>query len=119
MGARVSSRAIPAVVTAAAFTACVAQAQSSPVTPANLMTLAGRILQFQSLCGWIGVQVSPMTLAFADSLGMAVIYGAIFDQPEPGGPAADGGIEAGDVGPPTLRSDHLAAVSRAPHRVSP
>jgi serine protease Do len=50
-----------------------------------------------SVCGWIGVQVSPMTAAFADSLGMTEIYGAIFDRPEPGSPAAGAHIEAGDV----------------------
>jgi len=35
-------------------------------------------------CGWIGVQVSPMTRAFADSLATVEPYGAIFDQPEAG-----------------------------------
>ena len=49
------------------------------------------------VCGWIGVQVRPMTAAFAVSLGMAVPYGAIFDRPEPGSPAARAKIEAGDV----------------------
>src|SRR5215467_13359530 len=53
--------------------------------------------QAQTVCGWIGVQVSPMTAAFADSLGMTEIYGAIFDRPEPGSPAASAHIEAGDV----------------------
>jgi S1-C subfamily serine protease len=48
-------------------------------------------------CGWIGVRVRPMTSAFADSLGMAVPYGAIFDRPTPGSPAAKAKIEAGDV----------------------
>jgi hypothetical protein len=38
-----------------------------------------------------------MTAAFAASLGMAVPYGAIFDQPEPGSPAANAHIEQGDV----------------------
>jgi serine protease Do len=51
----------------------------------------------EDLCGWAGVAVIPMTTAFADSLGMAEPYGAIFDQPEPGGPAATAGIEQGDV----------------------
>src|SRR5215831_9708864 len=36
------------------------------------------------VCGWIGVGVSPMTTAFAESLGTSEPYGAIFDQPEPG-----------------------------------
>jgi serine protease Do len=48
-------------------------------------------------CGWIGVKVSPMTKPFAESLGMTEPYGAIFDQPEINGPAAQANIEAGDV----------------------
>ena len=32
----------------------------------------------------MGVAVSPMTAAFAQSLGMVEPYGAIFDRPEPG-----------------------------------
>jgi serine protease Do len=48
-------------------------------------------------CGWIGVAVSPMTSAFATSLGMVQPYGAIFEHPEPGSPAAHAGIQAGDV----------------------
>jgi serine protease Do len=50
-----------------------------------------------AVCGAIGVQVGPMTAAFANSLGMTEIYGAILKQPTPGGPAAAAGIEAGDV----------------------
>jgi serine protease Do len=49
------------------------------------------------ICGWIGVEVGPMTRPFADSLGMTELYGAIFDQPEPNGPAAQAKIQAGDV----------------------
>jgi S1-C subfamily serine protease len=48
-------------------------------------------------CGWIGVAVSPITSAFATSLGMVQPYGAIFEQPDPGSPAAHAGIQAGDV----------------------
>jgi serine protease Do len=67
------------------------------------------------LCGWIGVQVSPMTAAFAESLGMAEPYGAIFDRPEPGSPAANAGIEQGDVltavnGSPLMRSSDFAGI---------
>jgi hypothetical protein len=40
-----------------------------------------------------------MNRPFADSLGMAKPYGAIFGQPKPGSPAAQAGIEAGDVTP--------------------
>ena len=50
-----------------------------------------------AICGWIGVGVQPMTTAFAESLGMTAPYGAIFDSPEAGSPAASVGIEMGDV----------------------
>jgi serine protease Do len=64
-----------------------------PGEPRGLATQA----QAADPCGWIGVAVSPMTSAFATSLGMAEPYGAIFEQPEPGSPAARAGIQAGDV----------------------
>ena len=67
------------------------------------------------LCGWMGVDVRPITAAFATSLGMAVPYGAIFDQPEPGSPAAKAHIEQGDVltainGSPLMRSSDFAGI---------
>jgi serine protease Do len=49
------------------------------------------------VCGSIGVQVRPMTATFADSLGMTTPYGALFRRPQPGGPAAQAGIEPYDV----------------------
>ena len=66
-------------------------------------------------CGCIGVTISPMTPAFADSLGMVEPYGAIFDQPEPGSPAAAAGIQQGDVltsinGSPLMRSTDFADI---------
>jgi serine protease Do len=69
-------------------------------------------------CGWIGIAVSPMTPAFANSLGMAEPYGAIFDQPEPGSPAAHAGIQAGDVitrinGTPIIKASDFAAMISA------
>ena len=48
-------------------------------------------------CGWIGVEVRPITKPFADSLGMTAPYGAIFERPQKGSPAAHAKIEAGDV----------------------
>ena len=74
--------------------------------------------QGDAVCGWIGVKVSPMTRAFADSLGMAEPYGAIFDQPEAASPAAIAGIQAGDVitainGSPVMRSSDFAAMIAA------
>jgi C-terminal processing protease CtpA/Prc len=75
-------------------------------------------------CGWIGVRLSPMTRAFADSLGMVESYGAIFGQPKPGSPAAQAGIEAGDVitainGASLMRSRDFAMMisKRAPGSV--
>jgi serine protease Do len=67
------------------------------------------------VCGWMGVQVGPMTVAFAESLGMVEPYGAIFERPEPGSPAANAGIEAGDVitavnGSPLKRSSDFAEI---------
>jgi serine protease Do len=67
------------------------------------------------LCRWMGVAVSPMTAAFAESLGMAEPYGAIFEQPEPGSPAATAGIEQGDVltainGNPLMVSGDFAGI---------
>ena len=53
--------------------------------------------QADTLCGWIGSQVGPMTRAVAASLGMAVPHGVIFEQPQPGSPAARAKIHAGDV----------------------
>ena len=66
-------------------------------------------------CGWIGADVKPMTAAFAASLGMSVPYGAIFDRPVAGSPAAGVGIEAGDVlttvnGNPLEKSTDLAGI---------
>jgi serine protease Do len=79
---------------------------------------AVRLAQGSDACGWIGVGVSPMTRAFADSLGMAEPYGAIFGQPEPGSPAAHAKIQAGDVitsvnGSPVMRSSDFAAMISA------
>jgi serine protease Do len=79
---------------------------------------AVELAQGSDTCGWIGVQVSPMTTAFAESLGMVEAYGAIFGQPEPGSPAANAGIEAGDVvtsinGSPIMRSSDFATMISA------
>src|SRR5262249_59950934 len=68
-----------------------------------------------NVCGWIGVKVSPMTAAFAESLGMAEPYGAIFERPEPKSPAAAAHIEEGDVlaainGSPLMRSSDFSSI---------
>jgi predicted metalloprotease with PDZ domain len=115
----ISSRAIRATILAVAvLTTCVAQARSDLMKRVDLISLAGRTLKVQSLCGWVGVRVSPMTTQFADSLGMVEPYGAIFDRPEPGSPAANAGIEPGDVitaisGSPLTDSSDFATIISA------
>ncbi len=47
--------------------------------------------------GWLGVQIQPVTAGIADSLGLKKPEGALVDQPQPSSPAAQAGIEAGDV----------------------
>ena len=66
----------------------IALAQGSPTAGAQ----DGR-----ATCGWIGVEVRPITKPFADSLGMTEPYGAIFEQPQKKSPTAHAKIEAGDV----------------------
>jgi S1-C subfamily serine protease len=87
------------------------------VAPPNLMgpgvRLAATAQSTIDGCGWIGVRVRPMTREFATALGMTETYGAIFNRPEPGSPAALAGIEEGDVvtaidGAPLERSADFA-----------
>jgi serine protease Do len=78
-------------------------------------TVAQQTPQRNDPCGWMGVAVKPMTPAFAESLGMAEPYGAIFDQPQPGSPAASAHIEEGDVltavnGSPLMRTSDFAEI---------
>ena len=47
--------------------------------------------------GWLGVQIQPMTAGIADSLGMKKAEGAMVDQSQADSPAANAGIESGDV----------------------
>jgi serine protease Do len=81
-------------------------------------SVVGRAAPPAAICGWTGVRVSPITAAFADSLGMAVPYGGIFERPESGSPAAEAGIEAGDVitsieGSPLMKADDFATIIAA------
>ena len=79
--------------------------------PGQTQSTEPLVLHVQNVggCGWMGAQVRPMTRAFAASLGMAIPYGAIFDQPEPGSPAANAGIQASDV---------LTSINRSPVMLS-
>jgi serine protease Do len=90
--------------------------QARPSPPA-----ARHVQQVPVYCGWISVRVRPMTRPFAQGLGMVEPYGAIFNRPEPGSPAAQAGIEAGDVvtainGTPLARARDFAGKisNRAP-----
>jgi len=47
--------------------------------------------------GWIGVKVQPVTADIAESLSLKQARGALVAEPQVGGPAANAGIEAGDV----------------------
>ncbi len=47
--------------------------------------------------GWLGVQIQPVTAAIADSLGLKKAEGAMVDEPQSGSPAAQAGIQSGDV----------------------
>jgi serine protease Do len=47
--------------------------------------------------GWIGVQIQEITTDLAEGLGLARTHGALVAEPQPGSPAARGGIESGDV----------------------
>ena len=88
--------------------------------PGQTQSTEPLVLHVQNVggCGWMGAQVRPMTRAFAASLGMAIPYGAIFDQPEPGSPAANAGIQASDVltsinGSPVMLSSDVPAMISA------
>lgn len=47
--------------------------------------------------GWIGVQIQPVTPAIAEAVGLKKSEGALVAIAQPGGPAAKGGVETGDV----------------------
>ena len=92
--------------------------------PGEARPPAGQSQQGPVFCGSIGVAVSPMTRAQAESLGMLNPHGAIFGQPKPGSPAARAGIQAGDVitainGAPLVDSRNFAGMisRRAPRSV--
>jgi serine protease Do len=47
--------------------------------------------------GWIGVQIQEVTADLAEGLGLGATHGALVAEPQPGSPAAKGGIESVDV----------------------
>ena len=95
MAAMIGARSV-AIAAVLAFHASHAARCIAPARAAEAR-LAQERSEENDRCGWIGVGVSPMTAAFAQSLGMVQPYGAIFDRPEPDSPAAHALIEEGDV----------------------
>jgi serine protease Do len=64
----------------------------------TVKTVIAQLQQHGSVTrGWIGVQIQPVTQEIADSLGLKKAEGALVAEPQPNGPAASAGIEAGDV----------------------
>ncbi len=47
--------------------------------------------------GWLGIQIQPVTVDIADSLGLKDTKGALVAEPQKGSPAGDAGIKSGDV----------------------
>jgi serine protease Do len=47
--------------------------------------------------GWLGARIQDMTPAMADAVGLPHPEGAIIVAPVPGGPAANAGLQSGDV----------------------
>ncbi len=47
--------------------------------------------------GWLGIQIQPVTVDIADSLGLKDTKGALVAEPQKGSPAGEAGIKSGDV----------------------
>jgi serine protease Do len=60
--------------------------------------------------GWIGVHVQPVTGDIAENLGLKGIEGALVAEPQAGSPAAQAGLESGDV--ITAVNDHAVKDAR-------
>jgi len=51
----------------------------------------------QVVRGWLGIQIQTVDQAIADSLGLDEVGGALVAEPQPGSPAANAGLRAGDT----------------------
>lgn len=47
--------------------------------------------------GWLGVEVQDLSSSLAESFGLAEVSGALIAGIQPGGPAAESGLQPGDV----------------------
>ncbi|MFI0471112.1 DegQ family serine endoprotease [Halomonas sp. HMF6819] len=71
--------------------------------------------------GWLGVMIQPVSRDLAESFGMDDAIGALVADLDPEGPAAEGGLQAGDVivGVNGEEVDRSSALPRLIGRVSP
>lgn len=68
------------------------------VPSALVKTVVAQLREFgQTKRGWLGVRIQAVTPELAEGLGLAKPSGALVSEVTPEGPAATGGVEAGDV----------------------
>ena len=67
--------------------------------PSQLVkTVVAQLREFgRTRRGWLGVRIQTVTDELAEGLGLEKASGALVSEVTTGGPAADGGVEAGDV----------------------
>jgi serine protease Do len=67
--------------------------------PANTVTSVVAALENGGVVqrGYLGVMIQPVSQGIADSMGLKSAAGALVDQTEPGTPAAQAGLQSGDV----------------------
>ena len=67
--------------------------------PANTVTNVVDSLEHGGVVqrGYLGVSIQPVDQNIADGLGLKTASGALIDQTQPGTPAADAGLQSGDV----------------------
>lgn len=68
------------------------------VPSALVRTVVSQLREFgRTRRGWLGVRIQSVTDELAEGLGLDKPAGALVSEVTSGGPAADGGVEAGDV----------------------
>ncbi len=68
------------------------------VPSALVKTVVAQLRDFgQTRRGWLGVRIQEVTSELAEGLGLTKASGALVSEVTPDGPAAAGGVEAGDV----------------------
>ncbi len=87
--------------------------------PARIATsVVAQLREFgETRRGWLGVRIQTVTPELADSLDLPEVSGALVADVTAGGPAADGGVEAGDV-ILTFNGQKIAAMRDLPRIVA-